>query len=166
MKRKLFTAGALALAIGAVSGAAVAAEMGHGSMQGMHHGSASEGHGKTDGRIFAGKVGPWTGEARLIDMKAQMEKMKGTGMRMEGKMKSHHFELFLADPKTKAAVTEGKGTVTVVGPDKKEAKSDIAAMAGHFGVDVDLPAPGRYTFQVVIASGKTKGSATFSHTMK
>ncbi len=24
-------------------------------------------------KIFSGKVGPWTGEARLMDMKAQME---------------------------------------------------------------------------------------------
>lgn len=54
----------------------------------------------------------------------------------------------------------------VVGPDKKEAKSDIAAMAGHFGVDIDLPAPGKYTFKVAIESGGEKGSATFSHTVK
>lgn len=153
-----------------------AAEKGHGSMPGMKSGGSMEGHGdmkaedhgkmKMGDKIFTGKVGPWNGEARLIDMKASMEKAKASGMKMEGTMKSHHFELFLADPKTKKAVTEGKGTVTVTGPDKKEEKTNIAAMAGHFGVDVDLAKPGKYTFKVTIESGDTKGSATFSHTVK
>ncbi len=135
---------------------------GHEAMPGMK----TEGHAKMGDKIFGGKVGPWQGEARLIDMKAQMEKAMSSGMKMEGKMKSHHFELFLTDGKTKKAVTEGKGFLTVIGPGKKETKTDIAAMAGHFGVDVDLPKPGKYTFKVAIESGKEKGAATFSHTLK
>ncbi|MBM2828444.1 MAG: hypothetical protein HW408_976 [Actinobacteria bacterium] len=152
-----------------------AAEKGHDSMPGMKHGETGHGtmpgmkaeeHAKMGDKIFGGKVGPWSGEARLIDMKASIEKAKASGMKMEGTMKSHHFELFLADPKTKKAVTEGKGTVTVIGPDKKEEKSDFMVMEGHFGADVNLPKPGKYTFKVAIESGKEKGSATFSHKVK
>ena len=172
MKRFTFCTAVLAVLFLPALG--MAAEKGHGSMPGMKSGGSMEGHGdmkteahgKMGDKIFTGMVGPWHGEARLIDMKASIEKAKASGMKMEGTMKSHHFELFLADPKTKKAVTEGKGTVTVAGPDKKEVKSVVAAVAGHFGVDIDLPAPGKYTFKVAIESGGKKGSATFLHTVK
>jgi hypothetical protein len=39
-------------------------------------------------------------------------------------------------------------------------------MQGHFGADVNLPAPGKYTFKTEIESGGKKGSATFSYTLK
>jgi hypothetical protein len=96
-----------------------------------------------------------------------MEKAKASGMKMEGMMmKSHHIAFGLTDPETKKPVTEGKGSVTVVGPDKKEEKTDFMAVEGHFGADVDLPKPGKYTFKVAIESGEKKGSATFSHMVK
>ncbi len=148
--------------------AGIAAEMEHGSMPGVKmEGHGMHGTAKMGDRIFGGKVGPWTGEARLIDMKAQMEKHKASGMKMEGMaMKSHHLALELVDPKTKKPVTEGKGSVVVVGPDKKEEKTDFMAMEGHFGADVDLPKPGKYTFKVSVESAGQKGSATFAHTVK
>lgn len=160
-----FTVCAVLLGFLAFPLAGVAAEKGHGSMPGMK----MEGHGdmmKMGDKIFDGKVGPWQGEARLMDMKAHMEKAKASGMKMEGAMKSHHISFGLTDPKTKKPVTEGKGTVTVVGPDKKEEKSDFMAMEGHFGADVSLPKPGKYTFKAEIESGGTKGAATFSYTLK
>jgi len=152
----------------------VAAEMGDGSMPGMKSGESMEGHGdmKTEGhgkmgdKVFGGKIGPWQGEARLMDMKAQMEKAMSSGMKMEGAMKSHHLAFSLTDPKTKKAVTEGNGTVTVIGPDKKEEMSDFMVMKGHFGADVNLPKPGKYTFKVKIESGGKNGSAKFSHEVK
>lgn len=149
--------------------AGIAAEMGHGSMPGMKMEGSAEGHGmmKMGDRIFGGKVGPWTGAVRLIDMKAQMEKHKASGMKMEGMaMKSHHIALELVDPRTKKPVTDGKGSVVVIGPDKKEEKTDFMAMEGHFGADVDLPKPGKYTFKVSVESAGRNGSATFSHTVK
>ena len=155
--------GLLALALLALPGMAVAAEMKHGEMKGM------EGHGdmmKMGDKVFDGKVGPWQGEARLMDMKAHMEKAKASGMKMEGAMKSHHLSLGLTDPATKKAVMEGKGTVTVTGPDKKAEKTDFMAMEGHFGADVNLPKPGKYTFKTEIESGGKKGAATFTHTVK
>lgn len=148
----------------------IAAEKGHEGMTGrktegsmVHH----SGMTKMGDKIFSGKIGPWTGEARLMDMKAHMEKAKASGMKMEGMvMKSHHIAFGLTDPKTKKPVTEGKGSVTVVGPDKKEETTNFMAMEGHFGADVDLPKPGKYTFKTEIESGGKKGSATFSRTVK
>jgi hypothetical protein len=98
-------------------------------------------------------------------MKAHMEKAKASGMKTEG-MKSHHLAFELTDSKTKKPVADGKGTVTVVGPDKKEEKVGFLSMEGHLGADVSLPKPGTYTFRVAIESGSGKGSASFSHTVK
>jgi len=171
MGMKRFAIRAMALAVLALPVLATAAEKGHEGMSGMKmegHGDMKAGdHGKMGDKIFTGKVGPWHGEARLMDMKAHMEKAKVSGMKMEGMaMKSHHIAVELTDPKTKKPVTEGKGTVTVTGADKKEEKSDFMVMEGHFGADVNLPKPGKYTFKVSIESGKTAGSTTFTHTVK
>jgi len=117
-------------------------------------------------KVFIGKIGPWHGEARLVDMKAQMEKAKASGMKMEGMMNTHHIALSLADPKTKLPVAEGKGTVTVTGPDKKTATYDFMVMQGHFGADVNLPKPGKYTCNVKLESGGKTGTVTFDYTLK
>src|SRR5512134_2286899 len=146
------------LAFVALPVAGVAAEKGHDAMPGMK----MEGHGgmmKMGDKVFSGKVGPWQGEARLMDMQAHMEKAKGSGMKMEGMMKNtHHVMVSLSDPKTKKplAVTEGKGTGTVVGPDKKEEKADLMVLEGHFGADVNLPKPGKYTFKTEVETGGKK----------
>ncbi|MCL5884973.1 MAG: iron transporter [Deltaproteobacteria bacterium] len=167
-----------ALMLMALPGISSAAE--HGGMSGMKmdgnggmkmgdHGMMnSGGHDmmKMGDKVFTGKIGPWHGEARLMDMKAQMEHAKGSGMKMEGMMGTHHIALSLTDPKTRSRVTEGKGTVTVAGPDGKAATSDFMVMQGHFGADVNLPAPGKYTFKTRIESGGKKGSATFTYTLK
>jgi hypothetical protein len=171
------------LVIMALSVPAVAGDKGHGSMPGMTGGgqtagqgtmsgmkgeSPMEGHGmmKMGDKVFEGKVGPWHGEGRLMDMRAQMEKAKASGMKMEGMMKTHHFSVFLSDPKTKKAVTEGKGTVMVTGPDRKTEKTSFMAMEGHFGADVNLPNPGKYEFSVEIEAGGKKGSAKFAQEIK
>ena len=159
---------AAVLAVLSVSAPAVAADKGHGSMQGMSGEKSMEGHGMMamGDRVFEGKVGPWNGEFRLIDMKAQMEKSKvseGTKAKMKN---THHLMLSLTDPATKKGVTEGKGSVKVTGPDKTQARYDFAGMQGHFGADVTLDKPGRYSFEVSVESAAKKGSATFEHTVK
>ena len=167
-----------ALMLMAQPGISAAAE--HGGTGGMQHGAPGD-HGgmkmgdpgkmKPDGhdmmkmgdKAFSGKIGPWTGDARVMDMKAHMA---ASGMKAQGAMpNSHHIALTLTDA-AKKPVTEGKGTVTVTGPDKKEAKADIMVMRGHFGADVNLAAPGKYTFKTDIESGGKKGSATFPYTLK
>ena len=136
----------------------------HGAMGGMQHGGTG-GHdmAKMGDKAFSGKIGPWNGEARIMDMKAHME---ASGMKAMGAMpNTHHLALSLTDA-AKKPVTEGKGTVTVTGPDKKAVTSGFMVMQGHFGADVNLPAPGKYTFKAEIESGGKKGSATFSYTLK
>ncbi len=164
------------LSVLALAAPALSAETGHQGMPGMKmegHGTMMmQGQGMQGGhgmmrmgkRIFSGRIGPWRGEARIMDMKAQME---ASGMKMQGAMaNSHHIALSLTDPGTKKHVTEGKGKVTVIGPDKSMATTDFMAMQGHFGADVDLPKPGKYTFNVEIESGGKTGTATFHDTVK
>ena len=167
-----------ALMLMALPGISAAAE--HGGMGGMQQG-APGGHGgmkmgdpgtmkpggndmmKMGDKAFSGKIGPWKGDARIMDMKAHLE---ASGMKAQGAMpNSHHIAFSLADAEKKP-VTEGKGTVTVTGPDKKTATSEFMVMQGHFGADVNLPAPGKYTFKAEFESGGQKGSATFSYTLK
>jgi hypothetical protein len=152
-------------------GISAAAEHGasgdHGGMKMGDHGTMKPGgHDmmQMGDKVFSGKIGPWMGTAQIMDMKAHME---ASGMKAMGAMpNSHHIAFDLSDAKTKAHVTEGKGTVTVTGPDKKTATYNFMVMQGHFGADVNLPAPGKYTFKTEIESGGKKGSATFSHTLK
>jgi len=155
----------IALAVAMVSGPVLAGEKGHGSMPGMQGGSKMEGHGMMMGdKVFGGMIGPWKAEARLVDMKAQMEKSKVSEKMMAMMKHTHHLAFSLEDAGAKH-VTEGKGTVTVTGPDKKPAKYDLVGMQGHFGSDITLAKPGEYTFEVEIESGGKKGTATFSHTI-
>ena len=162
----------IALMLMALPGFSAAA--GHGGAGGMQQGAPGD-HGgmKMDSgghammqmgdKAFSGKIGPWKGDARIMDMKAHMA---ASGMKAMGAMpNSHHIALSLTDAAMKP-VTEGKGTVTVTGPDRKTVKSDFMVMQGHFGADVNLPAPGKYTFKTEIESGGKKGSATFPYTVK
>ena len=138
----------------------------HGGMKMDDHGKMqSGGHdmAKMGDKVFSGKIGPWNGTARIIDMKAHME---ASGMKAMGAMPNSHHIAFTLTGAAKKPVTEGKGTVTVTGPDKKTVTSDFMAMQGHFGADVNLPAPGKYTFKAQIESGGKKGSATFPYTLK
>jgi hypothetical protein len=118
-------------------------------------------------KIFSGKVGPWTAEARLVDMKAQMEKSgvsAKTAARFAGK---RHLMLFLTDPATGKPAAGVAGKVDVTGPDKSSSsKVALVVMGEHIGVDVGLPTPGKYTFKADIESAANKGSVTFSYTVK
>ena len=148
----------------ALPGISAAAEHGGtGGMQqgapGDHAGMKMEGHDGMSGKagdhdmqngekIFAGKVGPWTGEARLVDMKAQMEQSgvsAKTAARFAGK---RHLMLFLTDPTTGKPVAGVAGKVVVTGPDKdSSSKVTLVVMGGHIGANVGLPTPGKYTFK-------------------
>jgi hypothetical protein len=178
MKRLVVTA--TFLSIMAMPVLAMSAEKGQEGMQGMKmegHGTmmqeqGMQGHGMQGGadmmkmgtRVYSGKMGHWNSEARMIDMKAQM---KAAGMQAQGAMtNSHHIALALTDPKTKARVTEGSGSVTVIGPDKSMTMYDITGMQGHFGADVNLPRPGKYTCNVKMESGGNTGTATFHYVVK
>jgi hypothetical protein len=164
------------LMILAVSVPAAAGGKGHGAKPDMFaaqhmkdHGSMHGGKGETPAKehgmmsmgdkIHEGKVGPWSAEIRLVDMKAQMAKSKVSE-------KTHHLMVALTDPGTKKQVTEGKGSVTVTGPDKVKSRYDFMGMHGHFGSDITLDKPGKYAFDVAIEAGGKKGTSTFHHTIK
>lgn len=151
-----------ALMLMALPGMSAAVEQG--GMGGMKQG-ASGGHDMTkmEEKVFSGKVGPWKGAARLVDMKTHVA---ASGMKTAGTMPNTHHLAFELTDAAKKPVTEGTGKVTVTGPDKKTATSDFTVMQGHFGADVNLPNPGKYTFKAQIESGGKKGSATFSYTLK
>jgi hypothetical protein len=163
-----------ALMLMALPGISAAAEPG-GTQHGDHGGMKMEGHGGKAGghdmgkgeKIFSGKVGPWTGEARLVDMKAQMEQSgvsAKTAARFAGK---RHLMLFLTDPATGKPAAGVAGKVAVTGPDKaSSSKITLVVMGEHIGADVGLPTPGKYTFTADIESAGKKGSATFSYTLK
>ncbi|HQT96872.1 MAG: hypothetical protein B7Z62_00980 [Deltaproteobacteria bacterium 37-65-8] len=122
---------------------------------------------KNGERIFSGKVGPWTAEARLLDMKAQMEQSgvsAKTAARFAGK---RHLMFFLTDPATGKPATGVVGEVVIAGPDKaSSSKVTLVPMGEHIGADVKMPAPGKYTFKADIRSAAGKGDATFSCSLK
>lgn len=173
----------ISLVILGVSVPAMAGDKGHGAMPGMSGESSMKGHGSVSGlpgesrteghgmmalgdKVFEGKVGPWSAEIRLVDMMAQMAKVNVSG-KIKAKMKNtYHLSVFLTDPGTKKHVTEGKGSVTVTGPDKTQARYDFTGMQGHFGADIKLKNPGKYEFSAGIESGGKKGTAAFPYTIQ
>jgi hypothetical protein len=118
-------------------------------------------------KIYSGKVGPWTGEARLVDMKAQMEKSgvsAATAAKFAGK---RHLMLFVTDPATGKTAAGVAGKVDITGPDKASSSMvTLIVMGEHIGADVNMPTPGKYTFKAEIESAGRKGSATFPWTLK
>jgi hypothetical protein len=161
-----------ALMLMALPGISAAAEQG--GMGGMQHGdhagmpAKSGGHNMDMGeKIFSGKVGPWTGEARLIDMKTQMEKSGVSAKTVAQYAGKRHLMLFLTDPATGKPAAGVSGKVVVSGPDKASSSTvTLVVMGEHIGADVGMPTPGKYTFKAEIESGAKKGSAAFSYTLK
>ena len=150
-----------------ISAAAEPGGMGGMKMEGHDH-AAHGGHDMKNGeKIFSGKVGPWTAEARLIDMKAQMEQSgvsAKTAAKFAGK---RHLMLFLTDPATGKPAAGVSGKVVVTGPDKtSSSKVTLVVMGEHIGADVGMPTPGKYTFKAEIESADKKGNATFSYALK
>lgn len=118
-------------------------------------------------KVFDGKVGPWLGEARLIDPKAQVAEARSGG-RFVTMPATYHLAIALATPrpKTHILVTEGKGTVTVTGPDGKSETKQLVPMDGHFGADLVLEIPGEYRFALNFEFGTLKGSSGFTHAVR
>lgn len=179
MERKRFVAWIAAISLLALPSFPSAAEMGHEGMSGMPHGHGDmkmgdhgmmnhAGHDMRSGELlFSGKLGSWTGEARLIDKKEHMEQ-SGVPAKFAARFAGErHLMMFLTDPMTGKPLSGAAGQVTITGPDKaSSSKVTLVAMGGHIGADVNLPQPGEYTFTAEIESGGTKGSATFSYTKK
>ena len=158
-----------ALMFMALPGITVAAEQS--GAKGMHEGHDHASHGGHNmdmgEKIFSGKAGPWTVEARLVDMKAQMEKSGVSAANAAKFAGKRHLMLFVTDPATGKSAAGVAGKVDVTGPDKaSSSKVTLVVMGEHIGADVGMPTPGKYTFKAEIEAGAKKGSATFSYTLK
>lgn len=118
-------------------------------------------------KVFDGKVGPWLGEARLIDPKAQAAEARSGG-RFVTMPATYHLAIALATPrpKTHISVTEGKGNVTVTGPGGKSETKALVSMDGHFGADLVLEVPGEYRIVLNFESGALKGSSAFAYSVR
>jgi hypothetical protein len=167
-----------ALILGALPGIPAAASPGGigGTRQGDHAGMKSTDRGKmTSGvddvnngeRIFAGRVGPWTAEARLVDMMAQMMRSGVTAKTAARFAGRRHLMLFLTDPTTGKHAPGIAGKVVVTGPDKASSSNvTLVVMGEHIGADIGMRKPGKYTFKADIESAGGKGSAAFSYMLK
>jgi len=118
-------------------------------------------------KVFDGKVGPWLGEARLIDPKAQVAEARSGG-RFVTMPATYHLVIALATPrpKTHISVKEGKGTVTVTGPGGKSETKELVSMGGYFGTDLAIEVPGEYRFALNFESGAQKGSSGFTYVVR
>ena len=130
--------------------------------------AAEKGHDMGKGeKIFSGKVGPWTADARLVDMKAQMEQSGVSAKTAERFAGKRHLMLFVTDPATGKPAAGVSGKVVVTGPDKASSSTvTLVVMGEHIGADVGVPTPGKDTFTAEIESAGRKGSAAFSYTLK
>ena len=113
------------MALPGISAAAEPGGMGGMKVEGHDH-AAHGGHNMDMGeKIFSGKVGPWTAEARLVDMKAQMEQSgvsAATAAKFAGK---RHLMLFLTDPAT------GKPAAGVDGEGRRHGPRQGVLLEGH-----------------------------------
>ena len=118
-------------------------------------------------RLFLGKAGPWDAEARLIDMKAQLEKSGVSAAAIAKLPAKHHLMVVLTDPKTKKKVERVAVQVEITGPDQSSSSTvPLVVMGGHMGSDVSLPKPGKYRFRVTVEGGRGKGDASFGYELK
>jgi len=118
-------------------------------------------------RLFLGKAGPWDVEARLIDMKAQLEKSGVSAAAIAKLSAKHHLMVILTDPKTKKKVERVAAQVEIAGPDRASSSTvPLVVMGGHMGSDVSLPKPGKYQFRVTAEGGRGKGDASFGYELK
>jgi hypothetical protein len=174
MAIKRFVASIAACSVLALPAFSSAAETGHEGMHGMAHehggmhGTAHD-HGsmKSGETIFSGKIGPWAGEARLIDKQAYMEQA-GVPPKIAARFAGErHLMMFLSDSMTGKPVPAETGNVVITGPDKASSSNvTLVSMGDHIGADVNLPKTGEYTFAAEIQADGKKGSVTFSHSLK
>jgi hypothetical protein len=157
----------LAFGVGAAGGAAqksYGGNMGDRAAAQNDHGMAMEAMGE---RVFQGKSGPWNVEARLIDMKAQLEKSGVSAKTIAQAGAQYHLMVMVTDSKTGKPVTDAMGEVIIKGPDKGfSSKAPLVAMGGHIGADVALPQPGKYGFRVTVVAGGQRGYAVFDYKLK
>lgn len=93
----------------------------------------------------------------------------GAMMAQMGMKENYHFMMKFKNMTTDAAVDEGTVAVKITDPKTGKAGDAIPliGMIDHFGIDVLLPAKGKYTFEVgtKLADGKTR-QFSFQYTIQ
>ncbi|HEY3490548.1 MAG TPA: hypothetical protein VGK27_10575 [Candidatus Deferrimicrobiaceae bacterium] len=116
-------------------------------------------------RVHGGEFGPWRCQIKILDRREQVAKMKSSG-KSEGTPTSHFLSLSIMDPATGKSLSSGKGTVTMVGPDKKKVKTDLKQIGGPYSADIAMSKAGSYAFQIDFVSGKQTATVKFSYKVK
>jgi hypothetical protein len=151
---------------------AAAAQHDHGAKKSSHgtHDKKKTDHGAHSSAEYAdahadmvliGKqeVAGVQGEAHINDVREAMARLK--------MKETHHFMVMFMDGKG-AHIEEGTAAVKITGPEGKESDAiRLVAMDGHFGADIVLAQPGKYTFKVGsrLPDGQTR-QYEFTHTLK
>ena len=132
----------------------------------MDHGSMKGKHGDHKGEVAHEEV--VDGVKATFEVMSMKEHMKAMKMEMPKEMKeTHHLKVEFKDAKSGKALTEGKVTVKVQGPDKSEQLKDLMGMEGHFGADFEMAKKGKYGVMAKfkLADGKVR-SAKFWYEVK
>ncbi|MEW6220206.1 MAG: hypothetical protein AB1634_11830 [Thermodesulfobacteriota bacterium] len=161
MKRSVMAALLGAGVLMAVGTTGMAADHGSG------HGSA--GHGTAAGHSATAADLVSLGEATEAGVKAAAGlRDVRAAMAQAGQSFTHHLQLTFTDRASGNPVTEGTVAVKVTAPDGQEGPAmALTGMDGHFGVDLELKRPGKYSFAVgtKLADG-TRRQYLFQATVK
>lgn len=141
-----------------LTGNAFGSDSGHGSHN-TGHGTNHSGH-DTGKKIHEAKVGDFTFEYRLIDMK---EKMKGMKNMPEIK-ETHHLMLHVRDMHGKP-VEKAKVGYLIQGPDNSVEKKMAMAMNQGFGADVTFGHGKQYRVKAKVLAGDRKLMDSFEFTL-
>jgi hypothetical protein len=85
--------------------------------------------------------------------------MRAKGMAVPTGMKeTHHLAAAFADAGSKKPLAKGLVAIRVQGPGQSREPRELAAMDGHFGIDLDLSRPGSYGIMChfVLEDGKKR----------
>lgn len=96
------------------------------------------------------------------------DEMRAKGLALPKGMKdTHHLAAVFADVAGKKPLTKGLVAIRVQGPGQGSEPRELAAMDGHFGVDLDLSQPGSYMImcRFVLDDGR-KRQAMFRYDVK
>jgi len=119
-------------------------------------------------KIFAGKGGSLDGEARLIDMKAQMDKIRRIVQDRRPIRREAPPDAVRHRPGDRESPPPAvSGKVDITGPDKaSSSKVTLVVYGGAHRRGRRMPTPGSNTFKGGDRIRREEGSAAFSYTLK
>lgn len=135
-------------------------QMSH-QMSDQMSGQVEHGGGHAGQLIHEADVDGYHIRYELIDMQARMKGMEN----MPKMAATHHLMVYITDSAGNP-VGGGKVGYLIVNPDGTDQKAMAMGMAGGYGADVDLSAPGNYTVKMKIVAGDTRLMDGFAYTVE